>query len=112
MNKNQKIIHPKIKRVDYLVVFNKRKILNNNLEKLNNMLQAMNAREIVYILGSKKEIILRNLYAGIFRGIGVGIGVTLISAAIIKILQNIVTLNIPVIGEYVSDIVDIVQKSK
>ena len=42
--------------------------------------------------------------------IGIGIGVTIISAMIVYALQRIVTLNIPVIGNYVSDIVEIVQK--
>ena len=43
---------------------------------------------------------------------GIGIGVTIITAILILILQKIVALNIPVIGEYIADIVDIVQKSR
>ena len=62
--------------------------------------------------GSKKEIIKRNLIAGIFRGVGIGIGVTIITAILVIILQKIVTLNIPVIGEYIADIVEIVEKSR
>ena len=88
------------------------KILNNSIEKLSNMLEEMNIHELIYILGSKKEIIFRNLCAGIFRGVGIGIGVTIISAMLVIILQKIVTLNIPVIGEYIADIVDIVEKNK
>ena len=38
--------------------------------------------------------------------------VTIITAIILIILQKIVTWNIPVIGEYIADIVDIVQNSK
>lgn len=49
--------------------------------------------------------------AGISRGIGIGIGVTLITAILVMLLQKIVTLNIPVIGEYISDIVEIVEKN-
>ena len=62
--------------------------------------------------GSKKEIIVRNLVAGIFRGVGIGIGVTVITAVLVFLLQKIVTLNIPVIGEYIADIVEIVEKSR
>ena len=57
-------------------------------------------------------MIIRNLIAGIFRGIGIGIGVTVITAILIYILQKIVTLNIPIIGEYISDIVEIVERSR
>ncbi len=88
------------------------KVLNNSIEKLIDILEEMNVHELIYILGNKKEIIKRNLYAGIFRGIGIGIGVTIITAILVLILQRIVTLNIPIIGEYIKDVVDIVQKSR
>ena len=47
--------------------------------------------------------------AGIFRGVGIGIGFTIITAILIIILQKIVMLNIPIIGEYISDIIEIVK---
>lgn len=93
-------------------MFNKKSILNKNIEKLTDILEETNIHELIYILGSRKEIILRNLYAGIFRGVGIGIGFTIITAILVIILQKIVTLNIPVIGEYIADIVDIVQNSR
>lgn len=96
-------------------MFLKRKkvnILNNSIEKLNDTIQKGNIEELIYMLGSKKEIILRNLLAGIFRGIGIGIGVTVITAILIMILNKIVALNIPLIGKYVTDIVEIVEKSR
>lgn len=87
-------------------------ILNNSIQALSDALEKGNLQELTYILGNKKEIIKRNFLAGIFRGVGIGIGVTIITAVIVIILQRIVMLNIPVIGEYISDIVDIVQKTK
>ena len=72
----------------------------------------MNLYDLIYVMGSKKEIIKRNLLAGIARGIGGGIGFTIITAVIIYFLQRIVRLNIPIIGEYINDIVEIVQKTK
>ena len=90
----------------------KKKLLTESIDKLSRILQEGNIEEWIYILGDKKEIIKRNLIAGIFRGVGIGIGVTIITAMLIWLLQKIVTLNIPVIGEYVSDIVEIVNKSK
>lgn len=62
--------------------------------------------------GNKKEIIKRNFLAGISRGVGIGIGISVITAMIIILLQKIVTLNIPVIGEYIADIVEIVEKNR
>ena len=85
---------------------NKINLLNKSIDKLSKMLEEMNFREIIYVLGNKKEIIKRNLLAGISRGVGIGIGVTVITAILIIILQKIVTLNIPIIGEYIADIVE------
>lgn len=87
-------------------------ILEKSIENLSNILEEGNYIEWAYLFGNKKEIIKRNLLAGIARGVGIGIGVTIITAMLIILLQKIVTLNIPVIGEYVADIVEIVEKSR
>ncbi len=85
--------------------------INNNVKKLNSILSNNNILELLYILGKKREIIKRNFLAGIFRGVGIGIGVTIITAIIVILLQKIVMLNLPIIGEYITDIVNIVQKN-
>ena len=92
--------------------FNKGKILNEKIDKLAESLQKSNLTELAYLVGNKKQIIFRNFLAGLFRGIGIGIGVTIITAILVLVLKQLVTLNIPVIGEYISDIVEIVEKSR
>lgn len=84
-------------------------ILNDNIERLLKVLEKKNIEELVYILGTKREIAKRNFVAGIFRGIGVGIGVTIVTAIIIYFLQRLVRLNLPGIGRFISDIVEIVE---
>ena len=93
-------------------MFKIKKQLNNNMEKLITKLENRNLEEIFYILGNKKEIAKRNFIAGVFRGIGIGIGVTIVTAIIIYFLQKLVKLNLPIIGEYINDIVDIIQATK
>ena len=95
-------------------MFKKRKenILIKKLDELNESLTKSNILEITTLIGNRKELLIRNFIAGISRGVGIGIGVTVITAILVVILQKIVTLNIHVIGEYVADIVDIVQKSR
>lgn len=85
--------------------------LNRQVEELNKVLTQANVKEIMYILGDKKKMFLRNILAGIGRGIGIGIGVTIMTAIIVYVLQKIVLLNIPGIGKFVADIVDIVERS-
>ena len=96
-------------------MFEKKKkinILNNSIEELTKNLNKLNYIEWSYILKDKKQIFTRNIIAGIGRGIGIGIGFTVITAVIIIILQKIVSLNIPIIGEYIADIVEIVENSR
>ena len=88
------------------------KVLSKKIDELNNILIKSQIMEITSLIGNKRQVFLRNFIAGISRGVGIGIGVTVITAILVYILQRIVTLNIPVIGEYVSDIVKIVEKSK
>lgn len=87
------------------------KELKNKIDKISESLEKSNIMEMTYILGNKKEILKRNLIAGIARGVGIGIGVTLITAILIYILQKIILLNIPIIGDYIADIVQIVQNN-
>ena len=90
-------------------MFKAKKILNENIEKLLAILEKKKIEELVYILGTKKEIAKRNFIAGIFRGMGIGIGVTIVTAIIIYLLQKLVRLNLPWIGRFIYDIVEIVE---
>ena len=91
---------------------NKINLLEKAIIQLNKIMLEGNFVELSYLLGNKKEMFIRNFFAGISRGVGIGIGVTIITAVLVIILQKIVTLNIPIIGEYIADIVEIVQKSR
>ncbi|NLC87181.1 MAG: hypothetical protein GX682_00110 [Clostridiaceae bacterium] len=88
----------------------KEKMLIETIDDLNKNLLESNLIDIGQLLQDRKKLLFTNLISGIARGVGIGIGVTIITAILVIILQKIVTLNIPVIGEYISDIVEIVQK--
>lgn len=83
-----------------------------NLDNLNTVLLRNNLIDLSELLGNRKELLIRNLISGIAKGVGIGIGVTIITAILIILLQKIVTLNIPIIGKYISDIVEIVERSR
>ena len=88
----------------------KSNFLEEQIEKLNKTLTEANIQELSYIIGSKKQIFIRNIMAGISKGIGIGIGFTLITAIIVYLLQKIVKLNLPIISDYIVDIIEIVEK--
>lgn len=78
------------------------------IDELNNSLEDTRMYEILALLQNKKQMFFRNLISGIGKGVGIGIGFYLITAILIYLLQYVVRLNIPIIGKYISDIVDIV----
>ena len=88
------------------------KLLIEKIDKLSYNLNKNKFIDLIEVMGNKKEMIFRNLFSGLCKGIGIGIGVTLVTAKIIVILQKIIKLNIPIISEYITDIVDIVEKTK
>lgn len=86
--------------------------LENKLDKINKVLSKNNILDLADLLGNTKKLFFRNFLAGLSRGIGIGIGVTILTAILIYILQKIVRLNIPIIGQYISDIAEIVEQNK
>lgn len=89
----------------------KRKIFNieRKIDNINKILTKSNLEDMAQILGNTKRMLWKNFLAGISRGIGIAIGVTILSAILLYILQKIVILNIPIIGDYISDIAEIVK---
>lgn len=63
-------------------------------------------------MDNPKKMLFRNFTSGIAKGIGISIGFSLFSAIVIYLLRKIIMLNIPVISEYIGDIIDIVEQSK
>lgn len=84
------------------------KILLRNLKKLNTKLSNNNFINFIEILGNWKKILWRNFISGVSKGIGIGIGFSIITAIILLFLQKIITLNIPIISQYISDIIEII----
>ena len=111
-NKINKKAQHNYRNVVLFMFFKKRKVLNEKIDKLADTLEKSNLSELAYLVGNKKQIVFRNFIAGLFRGVGIGIGITIITAILVLILRHLVALNIPVIGEYISDIVDIVERSR
>lgn len=87
-------------------------ILIKKIDDLNFALTKNNLIELSEILGNTKEMLIKNILAGISKGIGIGIGFSLLTAILLIILKNIVTLNIPVIGDFITDIVEIVEGNR
>ncbi len=85
------------------------KELIKRLDKINYTLSQNNILESIELLGNRKKFFFRNFWSGIIKGIGTGIGFTILTAILLVVLQKIVALNLPVISEYILDIIEIVK---
>ena len=88
------------------------KELSDKKENLNNTLNKNKVLELIEIAGDSRKYLVRNFMSGISKGIGIGIGFSIITALIIYVMQKIIRLNIPVLSQYISDIVEIVERTK
>ncbi len=86
-------------------IFKEVRNLNKKLEN-NQLIEAME------LLGNPKKLLVRNFASGLIKGIGIGIGISIITAILIYTAQRIITLNIPVISKYIADILEIVNTRK
>ncbi len=73
-----------------------------NMEKLG-------ISEYMEMLHNPRRLFVTNFWAGIYRGFGMAIGFTILAGIVIYVLQGIIRLNIPVIGDFIAEIVQIVQ---
>jgi hypothetical protein len=92
------------------------KIMDKNLEKkldqLALYLEKMKLAQYVDLLHNTKRLIWVNLIAGVARGFGIAIGFTILGALAFLILQRLVGLNLPLIGDFIAELLNYVQESK
>ncbi|UHA75808.1 DUF5665 domain-containing protein [Paenibacillus sp. 481] len=66
--------------------------------------------EYTELLFKPSKLLWVNLLAGTARGVGIAIGFTIFTALIVYLLQVLGALNLPIIGDFIADIVRIVQR--
>ncbi|WP_138493425.1 DUF5665 domain-containing protein [Paenibacillus pinistramenti] len=77
---------------------------------LANELEKSRIADYTQLLHKPFRLIMLNLISGIARGVGYAIGLTFFAATIIYLLQALGALNLPIIGDYIADLVRIVQR--
>ncbi|GMA99668.1 hypothetical protein PIPA1_24680 [Pelosinus sp. IPA-1] len=87
----------------------KKDVVHKQLEKLVRHLESLRIAEYMELLERPGKLILINLIAGLARGLGIAIGATVIFALVLNLLHQIILLNIPGIGDFVAEIVHIVE---
>jgi hypothetical protein len=87
------------------------KILDKKLDKISLNMEKFKLVDYVYYLEHPRKMLLANFLGGLSRGFGAAIGFTLLAALVMYILQKVVKWNLPVIGKFISEIVNIVESN-
>jgi hypothetical protein len=84
-------------------------IINKKIDRIALNMEKFKLVDYVYYLENPRKMFYSNFIGGLARGFGAAIGFTLLGALFIYLLQAVVRMNLPVIGEFISEIVNIVQ---
>ncbi|EOD01293.1 DUF5665 domain-containing protein [Caldisalinibacter kiritimatiensis] len=90
---------------------NDKENLEKRIEDIALGLEKAKIAEYVDIMNNKWRLLYINFIGGLARGFGTAIGFTILGAFVIYILQRIIAWNLPLIGDFISEIVKIVQEN-
>lgn len=71
-------------------------------------LERLNLVEFMKLLQNPVRLILLNFLSGLARGFGVAIGLTVVASIFLILLTRLASLNLPIIGSFIADLVRIV----
>lgn len=78
----------------------------SQIEKLSRKMDNMRVAEYVEMISNPKRVIFMNFVAGLARGLGMGIGFTVLAGIVIYLLQSWV--NLPYIGKLIAELLNII----
>lgn len=84
--------------------------LSEKIDDLSIRIEKLNLAEYLELLRNPKRLLYINFLGGMARGFGMAVGFTLLGAFVLYVLQRLVILRLPLIGDFIADIIKIVQK--
>lgn len=88
---------------------NEGKSIERHVSEIACLLEKARLDDYVDLMTSKKRRLYLGFIEGLARGFGMAIGFTLLGALALYILRHAVMLNLPIIGDFIAEIVKIVQ---
>ena len=73
-------------------------------------LERLRLPEYIRYIEDRRRFMLMQFLGGVARGLGTAVGFTILGAALVLLLQGLAQRNLPVIGDFLADIVEIVQR--
>lgn len=83
--------------------------IEDKVDKISLKMEHTKFNDYVNYLRNPRKMFWSNFLSGLFRGFGIAVGFTILTALVIFILQQLVRLNLPVISEFISKVVKLVE---
>ena len=79
------------------------------IRRLTGTLERMQLDDYLEYVSNRRRMIANNLLYGMVRGFGFAIGFTVLGALAVVILKNLVSENMPVIGDFVAEVIHAIE---
>ncbi|MDD4170178.1 MAG: DUF5665 domain-containing protein [Desulfotomaculaceae bacterium] len=84
-------------------------VLQRKITDLAIKIEKMKLAEYVKLLDNPWRLMYINFIAGLAKGFGIAVGFTILGAVVIYFMRIVVMLNLPLIGNFIAEIVRMVQ---
>jgi len=88
------------------------KKLGDQVQLLSDYINKIGIHEYMVLCRNPRRIITVNLIAGLFRGVGVAIGFTLLTALVLFVLNRLAILNLPFFGDIIVELLRYVDNTR
>lgn len=78
--------------------------------RLADTLERMHLDDYLEYVSNRRRMLLNNLLYGIVRGLGFTIGFTVLGALMIVLLRYVVSENIPIIGNFLAEVIHAIEE--
>ncbi len=99
-------VSPSVEKQDAATVIER---AGERLEQIVKSLEQMRIGEYVQTLHNTRRLLLLNFVSGLARGLGMAIGFSVLGALLIYLLTDTFVANLPIVGDFIAEIVKIVQ---
>ncbi len=86
-------------------------LLSKRLAKVAEDMERTQIADYVQLMNSPGKLFWTNVWAGLARGVGIAIGITIVGGTIVYMLGKLGALDIPFIGDYIAELVKYVERN-
>lgn len=85
-------------------------LLIRQIDRWLEAMERLQLAEYVRYVDDRRRMFWTHFWSGVVRGLGMAVGFTILSAVLVWILQDLARRNLPLIGDALAEIVNVVQR--